>query len=69
MVIFIACVVGLGVGLFSINYWHATKCASDRSHQEVDTLVDALNRRLLQAESQVFLLSYVLNHYYMNFDY
>jgi len=54
MIIFIACVIGLGIGLFGINYWHATKCASDRSPDEMEDLIEALKRRLLQAESQIY---------------
>lgn len=53
MIIFAACVLGLGLGLFGINYWHATKCASDRSPDEIEDMVQALTRRLLEAESQV----------------
>lgn len=53
MVILIACIIGLAIGLFGINYWHASKCASDRSPDEIEDLIEALNRRLLQTESKV----------------
>jgi predicted negative regulator of RcsB-dependent stress response len=52
-IILIACVLGVGIGLFGINYWHATKCTSDKSPQDYEDMISALNRRLLQAESQV----------------
>lgn len=59
MIIFAACVLGLGLGLFGINYWHATKCASDRSPDEIEDMIQSLTRRLLEAESQVSPFSVV----------
>jgi hypothetical protein len=53
MIVFTACVLGLGIGLFGINYWHATKCSSDKSPQEMEEMIAALSRRLLQSESLV----------------
>ena len=53
MIVFAACVLGLGMGLFGINYWHATKCSSDRSPDEVEDMVVALKNRLLESESKV----------------
>ena len=62
------------MGLFGLNYWHASKCASDRSPDEVEEMVAALKNRLLESESKVALrstqclivhkLSY--NYYYTN---
>jgi hypothetical protein len=52
-IVLIACVLGVGIGLFGINYWHATKCTSDKSPQDYEDMISALNRRLLEAESQV----------------
>ena len=53
MIVFAACVLGLGLGLFGINYWHATKCSSDRSPDEIEDMVIALKNRLLESESKV----------------
>ena len=53
MVVFAACVLGLGIGLFGINYWHATKCASDRSPDEIEDMIVSLKNRLLESESKV----------------
>jgi hypothetical protein len=53
MIVFAACVLGLGLGLFGINYWHATKCASDRSPDEIEDMIVALKSRLLESESKV----------------
>lgn len=62
MIVFAACVLGLGIGLFGINYYHATKCASDRSPDELEDLIQSLTRRLLEAESQVFVLLLIPFH-------
>ncbi len=61
MIVFAACVLGLGLGLFGLNYYHATKCASDRSPDELEDLIQSLTKRLLQAESQVNNKSSVSN--------
>ena len=53
MVILAACVLGVGLGLFGLNHWHATKCSESKSPEEIENYVDAMNKRLLQAESQV----------------
>lgn len=55
MIVFAACVLGLGLGLFGINYWHATKCSSDRSPDEIEDMIVALKNRLLESESKVDL--------------
>ena len=53
MIVLAACVLGLGLGLFGINYWHASKCASDRSPDEIEDMIISLKSRLLQSESKV----------------
>ena len=53
MIVLAACVLGLGLGLFGINYWHAAKCASDRSPDEIEDMIVSLKNRLLQSESKV----------------
>jgi hypothetical protein len=62
MIVFAACVLGLGLGLFGINYYHATKCASDRSPDELEDLIQSLTRRLLEAESQVVIIVFIKQH-------
>lgn len=46
--------IGVAIALFGLNFWHASKCAESKSPEEINEHVDALNKRLLQAESQVF---------------
>jgi hypothetical protein len=52
-IIFIACILGLGIGLLTINYWHTSSCSSQKSADQIDEFIDAFKRRILQAESQV----------------
>lgn len=44
-----------GVALFSLNYWHASKCSSDRSPDEIEELILTLKNRLLESESKVLI--------------
>lgn len=53
LMVLAACVLGIALGLFGLNFWHATNCASGRSADAMEKYVESLNRRLLQAESQV----------------
>ncbi|RYH20982.1 hypothetical protein EON65_21845 [archaeon] len=53
LIIFVACILGLGIGLFTLNYWHTSQCSTDKSAAEIDEMIEALNRRVLQTESQV----------------
>jgi H+/Cl- antiporter ClcA len=53
MVILAACLLGIVVGLFGLNYWHTTRCADSKSPDEMEVYIEGINRRLLQAESQV----------------
>jgi flagellar basal body-associated protein FliL len=53
MIVLCACLLGVVVGLFGLNFWHMTKCADSKSPDEIETYVEGINRRLLQAESQV----------------
>lgn len=46
--------IGVTIALFGLNFWHASKCAESKSPEEIDEYIDALNKRLLEAESQVF---------------
>ena len=52
MVMLIATILGVVVGLFGLNYWHATRCGvGAKTPDEIETYVEGINRRLLQAES------------------
>lgn len=53
LIVFVACVVGLAIGLFSLNYWHTSRCATERSAAELDEMIDSLHKRLLESESMV----------------
>lgn len=59
LIIFVACVLGLGIGLLTINYWHTSNCTGKTS-TEIDEFLEAFNRRLLQSESLVSLIFIVL---------
>jgi hypothetical protein len=48
-----ACLIGIAVVMFALNYWHSSKCNGGKAPDEIDKYVEALNRRLLEAESQV----------------
>ena len=59
MMVLGACLLGVVMGLFGLNYWHTSKCNSgSKSHEEIELMVDGLNRRLLQAESMVRYILY-----------
>ena len=67
LIIFVACVLGLGIGLLTINYWHTSNCTGKTS-TEIDEFLEAFNRRLLQSESLVSLIFYRLYIiYFINF--
>ena len=53
IVVIAACLLGIALGLFGLNYWHASKCSSSKPPDEMEKYIEAINRRLLQAESQV----------------
>lgn len=53
MLILAGCLLGVVFGLFGLNYWHTTKCADSKSPDEIEAYIEGINRRLLQAESQV----------------
>lgn len=54
VVILAACVLGVAIGLFGLNFWHAAKCSGDhKSNEQVDDYIAVLERRILEAESQV----------------
>lgn len=65
LIIFAACVLGIGIALFTLNFWHTSRCATEKSAGEIEEMVEALNRRILQTESQVTShytnMSYVLS--------
>ena len=47
-----ACLLGAALGLFGLNIYHANECQS-KSPNELETYVEAINRRVLAAESEV----------------
>jgi hypothetical protein len=53
LLVIAACLLGIGIGLFALNLWHATNCSKNNSSDETQNLINSLNRRLLQSESQV----------------
>ena len=48
-----ACLLGAALGLFGLNIYHATECQPAKSKEELESYIEAINRRLLQAESEV----------------
>ena len=50
--VFAAVVVGCGLGMFGLNYWHATRCAEAHSAEALKGFLDGVTRRMLTAESQ-----------------
>jgi len=52
MIVFAAVVLGVALGLFGLNYWHATRCAEAHTPEEIKGFMDAVTKRLLTAESQ-----------------
>ena len=47
----IACVVGIGLALFGLNYYHLSGCPAT-DPDEIEGYINAVNKRLLQAELQ-----------------
>ena len=54
LMILAAVVLGVGLGLFGLNYWHATRCAEAHSPAELKEMLDSVSKRLLTAESQTY---------------
>jgi hypothetical protein len=52
-----ACLLGAAVALFGLNIYHANECRP-KSPDELEQYIESINRRLLQAESQVKFLSF-----------
>lgn len=49
-----ACILGVGLGLFAINYYHTSNCpGSDGGNEATKDFMVALNRRLLESESRI----------------
>lgn len=55
-----ACIFGVAIGLFGLNFWHVSKCANNKTSSEIENYIEALNRRLLQAESLVCSYKFVM---------
>jgi len=52
LIFLVLCAIGVGVGLLGLNYWHTNKCTGGQSTEEIDNYIEALNKRLLQAEAK-----------------
>jgi hypothetical protein len=53
--IFSVVTVLVAASLIGLNYWHASKCGTESSHSidEMNSYIESLKRKLLQAETQV----------------
>lgn len=49
--VLISLVLGIGAGLFGLNYYHALKCTN--APEEKQTRTEAIDRRLKRAEAQI----------------
>ena len=67
----LACIVlGAGVVLIGLNYWHAMKCMSNAGSnltEDIDSYIIALEKRVLQVETQV-VFTYVFTRTSINAD-
>ena len=53
-----ACLLGAAIAIFGLNLYQASECKA-KSPDELEQFLESINRRLLQAESQVdFMFSY-----------
>lgn len=52
MAAIVACMIGVGVGVFVLNFWHASRCNGSAASDHTDKYIEAIQKRLLQAESQ-----------------
>lgn len=50
--LFLAFLIIIAIGIFVINYYNETRCASDRTESELNSFSTSVNRRILQAESE-----------------
>jgi len=50
--LFLGCLILIAIGIFGINYYNETRCASDRTEDELNSFSMNINRRILQAESE-----------------
>ena len=66
--ILMICVTFVGMVLFYMNHVHTSRCSTHASSTQLEESVAALNRRLLQAESQVLFASMFLCNILYSFD-
>lgn len=52
MAAIVACIIGIGVGILGLNFWHATRCNGSSGSSQTEKYIEAIQKRLLQAESQ-----------------
>lgn len=53
LLVLAACIFGAVLGLFGLNFWHASRCTVGLTELAANERYNALNRRLIQAESEV----------------
>ena len=67
VILLAACVFGMAVGLFGLNLWHTSRCSGEhRSSEQVDEYISVLERRILEAESQVCEAGYMSDEAWLN---
>ena len=58
---FLIILIVVSICIFLINYYNETRCASDRTEDELDMFSTTINKRLLQAESETLKNSFYMN--------
>eukprot|EP01038_Epipyxis_sp_PR26KG_P007777 gene7777-10565_t len=62
LAVILSILVGVGLGLFGLNMWHTSKCSSAHSPEEIEEFIEAINKRLLQSESQILKNELLMNN-------
>lgn len=53
MIILAGCLLGATIGLFGLNFWHASRCTiNSHTQEEMEEYLESVTKRLLNAESQ-----------------
>ncbi len=50
-------VLGVGILIIGLNYWHAMKCVKSKGIDDMDDYINALEKRILELESQVLFMN------------
>lgn len=56
-----AIVLGAGVTMILLNYWHAMKCVESKGLGDMNDYVEVLEKRILQLESNVYTILFHIN--------